>query len=214
MSKQPLAVEASMAFEAGYGSVEAALVEAYHIPDKARGAFRGRLAALQKGGLLGPKNMPGKGIALRYGPDQLHRMLFACELLEFGIAPSVVLSVVKMQWESRLQRIFRIAEDAAKHDLGPDDVILHLGGVHLMVDRWSDAVPNVNSCPLRKLPDHVATWMSMTPEDRLPPRAIVTNLSMRLRAFHAAFAKSYLDEVLAERASAQEARTGGRRRHK
>jgi len=180
-----------------YRAVETALVEAYRIPDKARGAFRGRLAALQKAGLLGRKSMPGKGIALRYGPDQFHRMLFACELFEFGVGPSVVLSIVEELWERRLRKIFRDAENAAEHEPGPDDVILHMGGVHLMLDGWTDAVPNVNACPLHKLTDHVAMWMSMTPDDPagLPPRALVTNLSMRLRAFHTALARSYMDEL-------------------
>jgi hypothetical protein len=85
-----------------------------------------------------------------------------------------------------------------KHeDAGPYDIILHMGGVHLMGDAWSDAVPNVNSCPLSKLPDHMAMWMSMRPDDPsgLPPRAIVTNLTMRLRAFHGALAASYMDEL-------------------
>ena len=186
-------------FECGYGAVEAALVRCYRVPGKALGAFRGRLGALQKNELFGAKNMPGKGVALRYGPDQFHRLVFACELFEFGISPAVVLSLVKSLWERRLRKIFRDAEDVVmKHeDAGPDDIILHMGGVHLMGDAWSDAVPNVNSCPLSKLPDHMAMWMSMRPDDPsgLPPRAIVTNLTMRLRAFHGALAASYMDEL-------------------
>jgi hypothetical protein len=189
-------------FECGYGAVEAALVRAYRIPGEAAGAFRGRLGALQKQGLLGVRT--GKGVALRYGADQFWRLIFACELLEFGISPAMVLRIVESLWEHRLQRIFRDAENAVvKHeDAGPDDVILHVGGVRLMVDGWSDAVPNVNSCPLSKLPDNMAMWMSMRPDDPsgLPPRALVTNLSMRLRAFHTALGSSYMDELRAERA--------------
>jgi hypothetical protein len=47
-------------------------------------------------------------------------------------------------------------------------------------------------------------WMSMRPDDPsgLPPRVIVTNLSMRLRAFHDTFSKSYLEDALAERRAA------------
>jgi hypothetical protein len=190
-------------FECGFGAVEAALVQAYRIPAKAQGAFRSRLGALQKQGLFGVKNQPGKGVALRYGPDQFHRLILVCELFEFGIAPSVVLTLVKSLWERRLRKIFKDAEDAVmKHeDAGPDDVILHIGGVHLMGDGWSDAVPNINACPLGKLPDHMAMWMSMRPDDPsgLPSRALVTNLSMRLRAFHTALSASYMDELRAER---------------
>jgi len=194
-------------FECGYGAVEAALVQTYRIPAKSVGAFRSRLGALQKQKLFGARNMPGKGVALGYGPDQFHRLVFVCELFEFGIAPSVVLSLVKSLWERRLRKIFSDAEDAViKHeDAGPDDVILHMGGVHLMVDGWADAVPNVNSCPLSELPDNMAMWMSVRPDDPsgLPPRALVTNLSMRLRAFHAALAASYMDELRAERPGQQ-----------
>jgi hypothetical protein len=198
-------------FECGYGAVKAALMQAYRIPGKAEGAFHGRLGALQKQGLFGAENMPGRGVALRYSVDQFHRLIFACEMLEFGVAPSVVLSLVKSLWEDQLRDIFMDAENAVmKHQdaAGPDDVILHMGGVHLMVDGFSDAVPNVNSCTLSKLPDNVAMWMSIKHDDpsRLPPRAIITNLSMRLRAFHAALGASYMDELRTER-------TGKQRKH-
>src|SRR6516165_6167062 len=180
-----------MKFDCGLAATEAALVHTYRIPAMAVGAFRSRLGALQKAGLFGAENRPGKGVALRYGPDQFHRLIFVCELFEFGIAPAVVLGLVKSLWEPRLRKIFSDAEDAVmKHQdaAGPDDVVLYIGGAHLMVDGWSDAVPNVNSCPLSKLPDHMAMWMSMLPDDPsgLPPRAIVTNVSMQLRAFHIA----------------------------
>jgi hypothetical protein len=184
-------------FEASYGAVEAALVQSYRIPPKARDAFRARLGALQKQGLFGAKNMPGKGRALRYGPDQLHRLVFACELLEFGISPSMVVSLVKSLWERRLRQMFEDAETAVLRDPGPGDVILYMGGVHLLGDALSDEIPNVNSCQLRKLRDHLDMWMSMTPDDPLgvPPRALVTNLSMRLRTFHGALAASFMDEL-------------------
>src|SRR5262249_38956543 len=205
-------------FECGYGAVEAALVQAYRIPAKAQGAFRARLGTLQKQELFGTRNMPGKGVALRYGPDQFHRLVFACEMLEFGISPAVVLSLVKSSWERRLQKIFRDAEDAAmKHeDAGPDDIIMHLGGAHLMLDGWSDAVPNLNATSLGKLPDHVTMWMSMRPEDPsgLPPRALITNLSMRLRAFHTALGRSYMDELRAERTGRNIRRTRQRKASK
>jgi hypothetical protein len=196
-------------FEADYyGSIEAALVEAYGIPKTALGAFRGRLGALQKQGLLGAQNMPGKGRTLTYRPDQLHRLVFACELLEVGIAPSVVLEIVKELWEDRLRKIFKAAEDAVQREPGPDDLILHMGGVHLMVDGWSNAVPNVNSCKFGKLPDHMAAWMLMGPSDPLPARAVVLNLSAALRRFHTAYAKSFLAEQI------DKARASGRRKRK
>jgi hypothetical protein len=118
-----------------------------------------------------------------------------------------VLWIVRNLWEPRLRKIFQDAEDAIEEEpkgATSNDIILHLGGIRLMVDGWSDAVPNVNSCPLHKLPDKMKMWMSLWPDDPsgLPPRVIVTNLSMRLRAFHDAFSKSYLEDALAERRAA------------
>jgi hypothetical protein len=82
-----------------------------------------------------------------------------------------------------------------------------MGGVHLMVDGFSDAVPNVNSCLLSELPGNVAMWMSMRPDDPsgLPPRALITNLSMRLRAFHTALSAAHdlREPVSAERTGKQ-----------
>lgn len=183
-------------FQTNYSHVEAALVQAYSVPDKAVGAFRGQLGNMQKLGLFGPKNMPGRGAALVYGPDQFHRLVFACELSEFGVGPATVLALVEALWESRLVQIFKKAEDAAERDPGPDDIVIHMGGVRLMTSAWSrlDAVPNVNWCTLRKLPNNIESWMRMGARDPLPARALVVNLSSRLRQFH--------DALVAERHAA------------
>ena len=196
-----------MAFETSYGPVEAALVEAYGIPEKAVAAFRGRIGNLQKQGLFGAENMPGRGAALRYGADQFHRLIFACELFEFGVGPATVLALVEERWESKLRPIFRRAESAAERDPGPNDVIMHMGGVRLMTDGWSDAVTNVNWCLKAKLHDHMEQWMGMGPHDRLPARALVVNLSSRLRHFHAALADSHMAEL---RTSKRPGSSGGK----
>jgi hypothetical protein len=188
-------------FYVAFGAVERALARAHKIPPKALPAFRARLGALQKAGVLGAKNMPGKGQALHYGPDEFHRLIFACEMLELGLAPSVIIGLVKSMWTRRLRKIFETAAAAlVHHDAGPDDVIMHFGGVHLLGDALADAVPAVNACSLRDLPGNISMWMTMMPDDPagLPPRAIVINLSMRLRAFHRALAASYLDDLRAE----------------
>ena len=121
-------------FETTFSVIEAALLRTYAIPRKAQSAFRGRLGNLQKHGLFGAKNMPGRGKALRYGPDQIHRLVFACELFEFGVAPSVVVDLVDSLWERRLRSIFAKAETAAQaqSDPGPNDVAMVMGGVKLM----------------------------------------------------------------------------------
>jgi hypothetical protein len=138
---------------------------------------------------------------LRYGPDQFHRLIFACESLEFGVGPATVLTLVEALWESRLARIFEKAEKAAakQDDPGPDDIVMQLGGVHLMTTSWSDAVPNVNSCTLAKLPDHMRAWMGLGVDDRLAARALTVNLSSRLRVFHRALADTHFAEIAAEK---------------
>jgi hypothetical protein len=184
-------------FEVSYSPVAAALVRTYGVRKRDTGRFRARITFLQKGRLLGVS--PGKGKALRYTPDLIHRLIFATELAEFGVSPSVVLALVKSRWENRLRKIFQDAERAAMIDPGPNgdstdgDIILHMGGVRLMTDTWSNAVPNINFCELRKLSDNMTAWMRMLPDDPtgLPPRALVTNLSMRLRAFHTALSHAH-----------------------
>ncbi len=104
--------------------------------------------------------------------------------------------MVEAQWERKLAQIFKEAETAAERHPGPGDIVMHIGGVALMSDTWSDAVPNVNSCELRKLPNHMTLWMT---SDRLPARALVVNLSSRLRQFHEALADTHLAEINREK---------------
>src|SRR5262245_48421471 len=146
-------------FETTYGVVEGALVQTYGVPSRSVGAFRGRLGNLQKQGLFGAANMPGRGAPLGYGPDQIHRLVLACELFEFGVSPSTVLALVEERWTGRLRRIFQKAEDAAQRDPGPDDIVLSMGGVSLMRNGWSNEIPNVNSCTKAGLQDHMNMWM-------------------------------------------------------
>jgi hypothetical protein len=189
-------------FETSYSVVEQALMRTYDIPDKALGAFRGRLGNLQKQGMFGPTNMPGRGRALIYTSDMQHRLIFACELFEFGVSPAEVLDLVKVAWDRSLRKIFDKAErnnPAIRGDrpIDPgDDTIMHMGGVSMMKDGWSSTVPNVNSCPLRELPGYVASWMQLNPNDpypsNLPPRALIVNLSARLRSFLTAFDDTHM----------------------
>jgi hypothetical protein len=180
-------------FEASFNTVEKALIGAFGVRPRDVGAFRGRLIAAQKAGLLGPKNQPGKGRALTYTPDLFHRMILTCELTELGIAPSVILELVARLWDRKLRSIFKLAETAAMQPPGDHDVVLYIGGVALMTGSWSSKLPGVNRCSLKELPAQVADWMKMREDDpapaNLPPRVILTNLSHRLRCFHAALAQ-------------------------
>jgi hypothetical protein len=59
-------------------------------------------------------------------------------------------------------------------------------------------VPNINRCKLKDLPTYIKAWMRMTPNDPAPPRALIVNLSARLRAFHSALSDAEMDERRAE----------------
>jgi hypothetical protein len=114
--------------------------------------------------------------------------------------PQAILETVADLWESRVRRIFERAENAAVAPPGPNDIVMMLGGISFTVGGWTStakALPNVNGFPLHRQAGNLDLLLRYSDP---APRAVVVNLSERLRAFHAAFAKSYLDEALAERA--------------
>jgi hypothetical protein len=176
-------------FETSYSVIDGALIRTYEVQERHLGRFRARITFLQKGGLLGVS--PGKGKALRYTPDLIHRLIFATELAEFGVMPQAVLETIADLWDSRIRSIFQRAEKAAGGQPGPDDVVLLLGGISLTVGGWTStakALPNVNSFPLHRLAANLDLLMRY---DDPPPRALVVNLSARLRRFHDALAKHH-----------------------
>jgi hypothetical protein len=191
-----------------YGVVERALVHAHSVPEDDVSAFRAKLTSLQKQGLFGKKHMPGKGVALAYGPDQFHRLVFAAELFQLGISPRTVLAMVEGLWDRKIRQIFRAAETAAMQSPGDDDIIVYMAGVSLMTSTWSAALPNINFCTLKELPRHADFWMKTQEDDptHLPPRVIVANLAQRLRRFHNALSDSYTDALRAERVSTSASR--------
>jgi hypothetical protein len=192
-------------FDTTYRHVEAALVQTYGVPGAAIPTFRSRLGNLQKQGLFGRDNMPGRGgAAMRYGPDQFHRLIFACEMSEVGIGPATVLELVELLWKSKLVTVFREAEHIAfvHNNVTPRDVILNIGGVRLMTGEWSgDSAVNVNSCTLADLPKRMEDWMKGG--GSLPARVLVVNLSSRLREFQAALERTHPEEMARERAEAK-----------
>ena len=107
-------------FETSFGAVEKALLQSHRIPDALAGAFRGRITSLQKQGLFGPKHRPGRGLALTYGPDQFHRLIFACELLEFGIGPPTILNCRVAVGPQAAGGFSRDAEKAAQDPVKAD----------------------------------------------------------------------------------------------
>jgi hypothetical protein len=217
-----------------YRVVERALATSYGIPEAARDSgFRSMLNNLQKLGVLGEAARVGRGAPLVYTPLELHRLVVAIELCELGVPPATTAALIANYWESHLNAICRDAErnnpavrGGERIDPG-DDVLLYLGGVSLRTGSLKGArsptIPNINSCKLRDLKLHMVQWMTMDPDANatdLPPRALVVNLSARLRAFHAAFNRPYMDELRAEHAAGEVkrarvvGRAGGRTRRR
>src|SRR5262249_52121989 len=122
-------------FTVPYKTVEAALVRAHGIAPDNVAAFRSRLGALQRGGLLGAENQPGKGQKLQYGPDHFHRLLMAVELTQAGFGPAVILRLVSEHWDKLLRKIIVSADHITHHEPGNEenDVMLSLR-VDLMFD--------------------------------------------------------------------------------
>jgi hypothetical protein len=175
--------------EVPYAHVEAALVSAYGIRRRDLAAFRAKLRLWQKMGVLGVS--PGKGKALSYTPDLIHRVIFSIELAENGVTPAVVVGTVRDLWEKRIRSIFEKAETAAMAAPGPKDFCMMTGGHSLMIGGWTSveaALPNVQGFELRQLDAKIDLLIRMEAGDPLVPRAFVVNLSDRLRRFHAALA--------------------------
>jgi hypothetical protein len=200
-------------FEISYGAVERAFAATHDISDTVRQAgFRSMLSNLQKLGALGAQARVGRGAALKYGPTELHRLLLTLEFCELGIPPATAVALVETYWESKLNAICRDAERNNPAVRGGEpidpanDIVVHLGGISLRTgllrgERFP-GVPNINRCKLSQLPYYIEQWMRMTPDDPVPPRALVVNLSARLRSFHCALADAHMDELRAEHRAA------------
>lgn len=186
-------------YSISYAVLEMTLVRAYDIAPENLLAFRSRFGALQRGGLFGAER-PGKGRRLLYRPDQFHRLVFALELSAWGIAPSLILELVREFWESKLRQIFNAAESAIMRPSDGGDIALVLiGGDQMFRARDSAFALRLTYAPLRELPACMSSAMRDKP---LPARSIVINLSARLRRFHDSLAEfQHLHEELPAAAS-------------
>jgi hypothetical protein len=169
-----------------YAKVEAALVQMHNIAPEDVSAFRARFGALQRGGLFGAENQPGKGRKLQYGPDQFHRLVLTFELIQLGIVPSVILPLIDQYWDSKLRDIFAKAERANVHNTS--NVVLILVGVAAL--NSERAVPNINHSTMAKLAE--ITAFALDGEGPLPARALLVNLSAQLSKFHRALVDYHL----------------------
>ena len=190
-----------------YGAVEKALAAAYQIPEADRSSgFRSMIGNLQKLGALGAQARVGRGKALVYTVVEMHRLQLAIELCEFGLSPATAVSLIEAHWEPKLWPVISAALNGLMHEEpGGADVILRVGGVSLRTDSLRGeppGAPDIDHCTLAEAPIAMARWMAASPDRPTPPRALIVNLSARLRAFHDALADANLDDALAERRAA------------
>jgi hypothetical protein len=186
-----------------YGPVEKALAAIYAATedDIRRKAFRARINFFQRAKVLG--NEAGKGQRNAYSIVQIGRWLACLELTELGLSPTTAGELIAGHWDA-FEPIFRDAQASALRDPGPDDIVLCIGGVHLMSGSWAPksgfpGVPSIQGCTLRKLPDRVMVWMWMTASDPAAPRLLIVNLSERLRQFHNALGNAHTEDLIAAR---------------
>jgi hypothetical protein len=184
-------------FTADYWQVEHALAQTFAIAASNLPKFRSRIGELQRGGLFGAKNQPGKGAKLVYGPEQFHRLVFAISMAQFGLAPTVILRLVRDYWTTHLDAMFwdatRMFGRSDENSAQDDDIVLVLG-IRIVSEGAAEAIPTINSCTLRKLPARV----ELTLQDDEP--RLVINLTERMRKFHAALRAVHLTKEPKQRA--------------
>lgn len=203
-------IERPPPMEFSYGVVEKALATAYGVSEAVRPAgFRGMISNLHKLGALGPQSRVGRGAKLTYTHIEFTRLILAIEFCEFGLPPATAAALVGRYWESKLKTIIGVAQEA--FGIVPEkprghDVILCLVGGGLRTDSLrgekGPVVPIIERCALDDLPAALKQWMTTTPDDPAPPRALIANLSARLRDFHNALVDENLAEALDERRTA------------
>jgi hypothetical protein len=114
-----------------------------------------------------------------------HRAVLAFELTQAGLAPGVILRLVRDHWDSKLRMIFTEAESAIVHERS--DVVMLLAGISLI----TDTVPNINYVQVEKLSSRLDPALSGG-NSKLPARVLIINLSAQLRRFHDALADVHL----------------------
>jgi len=83
----------------GYARVEAALARIYRAEDVQQTTFRARLKHFRKLGV--PSDNPGKGAHLAYTMRDVFQLMVCLELTEFGIAPGLIVKIVKRHWAGK-----------------------------------------------------------------------------------------------------------------
>ena len=187
----PLMARAAPRYTAPYWMVEHSLVRTFAIGSGNLTAFRSRIGELQRGGIFGAENQPGKGTKLVYSADQFCRLVFALSLAQFGLAPTLILRVVRDYWATQLEPIFRKAVrefGLAYVDTTQNNDIVLVFGIRVVTEGAVHAVPMITSCELYKLPQRV----ELTFQDAEP--RLMINVTERMRKFYAALSEVHLSK--------------------
>jgi hypothetical protein len=193
-------------FTVSFATVEKALLKMHAVEPRREEAWRSRINFLRREGLLGER--PGSGRRIGYHTAaHLPRLVLALEMAQAAIAPQAILSLVRRHWVDRLEKIFKEAERARFYKTS--DVYLLLAGIAAMVER-DGSIPVIAATTAERL-----DVLRMALDDtKVPGRAIVINLSARLRRFHAALVEIYPqpeDHALGRRLEKAEGETKARK---
>ena len=170
-------------FTVSFATVEKALLRMHAVEPRHEEAWRSRINFLRREGLLGER--PGSGRRIGYHTaDQLPKLMLALEMAQAAIAPRVALSLIAASWDDRLNGFFQQAEEARRNETS--DVWLLLAGITEMMER-DGAIPVIEVTTTDRL-----DVLRMALDDTfVPGRALVINLTARLRKFHAALIEFY-----------------------
>ena len=179
-----MATHESTDFTVSFATVEKALLRMHAVKPQHEDAWRSRINFLRREGVLGER--PGSGRRIGYHTaDQLPKLLLALELAQAAVAPQVALSLIATSWDNRLHPIFENANKTLDRG-GSADVLLLLAGITQMVER-DGAIPVIATTTADRL-DVLQTLLS---DKAVPGRALVINITARLRRFHAELIKIY-----------------------
>jgi hypothetical protein len=178
-----MAARESTGFTVSFATVEKALLKMHDVKPQHEEAWRSRINFLRREGVLGER--PGSGRRIGYHTiTNFLKLLLALELAQAAVAPRVALSLIATSWDDRLHGVFQQANEALVR--GTSDVVLLLAGITQMVQR-DGAIPVIEATTADKL-DVLRTMLN---DKLVPSRALVINLTARLRRFHDALVEIY-----------------------
>jgi hypothetical protein len=178
-----MAVHEPTGFTVSFATVDKALLRMHGVEPQHEEAWRSRINFLRREGVLGER--PGSGRRIGYHTAaHVPKLLLALELAQAAVTPQVALSLIATSWDDRLNRFFRQAEES--RDRGTSDVWLLLAGITAMVER-DGAIPVIAATTA----DRLDVLRMALDDSSVPGRALVINLTARLRRFYEALSEIY-----------------------